>query len=48
MMKALIRCLAVVVVGTALVAGIQYVIYKLYENKESRYILIGENQDEEY
>ena len=39
-MKMLIRCLAIVVVGTALVAGIQYVIYRLYESKNNRYIII--------
>jgi len=47
-MKILVRCLAVVVVGAALVAGIQYLFYKFYGNKGNKYIVIWENQDEAY
>ena len=47
-MKVLIRCLAVVCVGVALVAGIQYVFYKFYEHRGNKYIVIGENYDDTY
>ena len=43
-MRMLIRCLAIVIVGTAIVAGIQYVVYKLYEIKEGKYIVIEDRE----
>ena len=41
-MKTLFRCIAIVASGTAIVAGLQFAIYKMYERKESRFVTAGD------
>jgi len=44
-MKILIRCVAVAIAGTAIVAGLQYIVYKMYEKKVNKDI-VAEDQRE--